>query len=62
MDWIHARSAWWGIALTQTISGLIIVMYCASRGKKFEAEMSGVKTLLYGLGILAVVLLWRGWR
>ena len=62
MDWIHARSACWGIALTQTITGLIVVMYCAYKGEKVVSETNGISGLLLGLGILATVLLWRGWR
>lgn len=62
MDWIHARSAWWGIGLMQGVLGLIIVLYCAATGKKVKSESSGVLTFVIALCILLIVLLWRGWR
>ena len=62
MDWIHARSAWWGIAVSQGILALLVVLYCASTGKKIKTETSGVSSLIVSLCILLAVLLWRGWR
>ena len=61
MDWIHARSAWWGIGLSNAIVAFLFVLYCASTGKKIATETNGVKTLLFSLCILLGVLLWRGW-
>ena len=62
MDWVHARSAWWGIALAQGIMGFIIVLYCASTGEKVESESNGVLALTISLCMLLVVLFWKGWR
>ncbi len=62
MDWIHARSAWWGFALAEGILGFICLIYSASTGKKIKTEVDGVGSVLLSLVILLIVIFWGGWK